>query len=169
MYPSEYEKLAIVKNLGKHPKKTGIFVYDLRFDPEEYLGMSVEQLVNKWKYKKDSDEPRLPIKTLQFNRCPAVAPLGVIKGSEDRLSIDLDKINTHQIKLKDHSDFYERIKQAAEIIESDIYQPSLVMDISTVDSALYDGFISDDDKQLSKKVLSSDPSKIMDFKLKFSR
>jgi exodeoxyribonuclease-1 len=89
-YPAEFEKTTVVVKLSDHPERQGALVYDLRHDPSQYLDKSASQLAELWRWKKDSKEPRLPVKTLQYNRVPAVAPIGVLDtASQKRLQIDL--------------------------------------------------------------------------------
>lgn len=158
-YGSEYEKLAVVSTVGPHPDKGGVLVYDLRFDPEEYLDMTPPQLVEAWKYKKDSKEPRLPVKTLRFNRCPAIAPMTVIREQDaKRLKIDVQKSVQRKSVLEDNAKFYPNLLKALEIMDSmRAEQGSLVEDESTVDERLYDSFIQDADRQRSDELLHADP------------
>lgn len=161
-YSSEFDKLAVVHSMGQHPDRGGALVYDLRHNPELYIKMSPEELVESWKYKKDSDEPRLPVKTLKFNRCPAVAPVSVLdKKSEQRLQIDIATHKLHLQILIDNADFYGRLLKALEIMDSArLPQATLVSELSNVDSRLYDGFISDADKSQSEKLRRAKPTEI---------
>jgi exodeoxyribonuclease-1 len=168
-YPGEFEKTAIVVNLCPHPDKNGILVYDLRYDPGEYIKMSPEQLVDKWKYKKDSDEPRLPVKSLQFNRCPAIAPMSVLDdASKKRLNIDPKLIDKYSAALKSSSTFKENLLKAIGIINASREQVGFVADDYDADSRLYDDFIPDKDKNLSAKLRSAKPEDISLFAAKFS-
>ena len=96
-YASEWEKTTAVVRLGDNPKKQGALVYDLRHDPAEFLELSAAELVERWRWARDEDAPRrLPIKTLQYNRCPAVAPLAVLDdASKQRLDLDDKTIARH--------------------------------------------------------------------------
>ncbi len=77
-YPSEFEKTTVVSVLAPHPnRKDAVLVYDLRHDPAPFLKLSTSQLVEAWRWQANPEALRLPVKTLQFNRCPAVAPLTV--------------------------------------------------------------------------------------------
>lgn len=85
-YSSEFEKTTIVSRLVDHPNKNGALVYDLHYDPGPFFSLKPDELAEMWKHychERPCPHPRLPVKTLQFNRCPAVAPLSVFdKDSE---------------------------------------------------------------------------------------
>lgn len=169
-YPGEFEKTTIVARICSHPDKGGVLVYDLRHDPKEFINLSAEELVEKWKYKMDSEELRLPVKSLKYNRCPAVAPLGVLDdASKKRLSIDLEAANKHQKILQQSDKFQENLLKAIEIINAGREaQVELVDTPVDADKRLYDGFIPDADKNLSAKLRAAEPGDISSFKDKFS-
>jgi len=143
------------------PKKQGSFVFDLRFDPREYADLSAEQLADKWRWKKDSEEPRLPIKVLAYNKCPAVAPLGVLDdASKERIKLDMQLVRQHAAALAAMpSDFTNRLCRAAEIIEKHM-QTTFLADERHVDGQLYDGFIPDHDKQIMSVIRAAAPNDI---------
>ncbi|HYF96570.1 MAG TPA: hypothetical protein VD947_00865, partial [Patescibacteria group bacterium] len=169
-YPGEYEKTAVVSRICPHPDKNGVLVYDLRHDPTEYIDMSPEQLVERWKYDKERKEPRLPVKALQYNRCPAIAPLSVLdKGSEKRLDINLDEVKKYQKILQDSDSFKNNLLKAIGIINSGRKeQTQLIGSYVDAETMLYDGFIPDSDKDLSSQLRAAKPEDISSFTDKFS-
>lgn len=52
----------------------------------------------------------LPIKTLQYNRCPAVAPLGVLEQEDgwNRIGLSLEVVEKHKKQLLEYPDFPEK-------------------------------------------------------------
>ena len=159
-YSGDFEKTTVVCTIAKHPKVAASLVYDLRVDPEPYLRMTAEELVETWKYKKDSTEPRLPVKTLRYNRCPAVAPLGVLDAdSQKRLSIDLTIIEVNRKKVLADKAFVTTLFKALEIMDKQ-QQTRLLGDTGDVDGQLYDGFFSDKDRRMMEKVRTSAPEDI---------
>lgn len=168
-YPGEFEKTAVVANISPHPDKNGILVYDLRHDPGEYIKMSPEQLVDKWKYNKESEEPRLPVKALQYNRCPAIAPLSVLDdASKKRLDVDLKTIDEHLKLLKSPNSFNKNLLKAIELINAGRKERvGLHINDTEVDTRLYDNFIPDKDRANSAKLRSARPDEISDFAKKF--
>ncbi len=75
--------------LADHPRKQGALVYDLRHDASQFAKMTPNELAEAWRWEKarPADEPQLPVKTLQFNRCPAMAPMSVLDdASQERFA-----------------------------------------------------------------------------------
>ncbi len=166
-YASEFDKTTVVQTICEHPKKQGSLVFDLRHDPAEYADLTPEQLVEKWRFKKDSDEPRLPVKTLQYNRCPAVAPLGVLDGaSQQRLGLDLGTVQKHARALKSFKDFPGKLLKALEIMDTP-RQTGLVSVEQDVDASLYEGFFDNEDKQTMRVVRAAAPEELGDLGLSF--
>lgn len=162
-YPSEFEKTTVATMIGDNPKKQGVLVYDLRHDPAPFLAKSVKELIEAWKWKKDREDDPLPVKTLQFNRCPAVAPLGVLdESSRERLKIDLDVIQQNRKKLYADKGFYGRLLEALEIMNKE-QQTRLVSSDIDVDAQLYDEFIPDSDKNMLRVIRAADPAELQDY------
>ncbi|HET7672900.1 MAG TPA: exodeoxyribonuclease I [Candidatus Saccharimonadales bacterium] len=168
-YPAEFEKTTVAARICPHPDRNGALVYDLRHDPEEFINLKPEELVEKWKYKKDSEELRLPVKSLQYNRCPAIAPLGVLdEASKKRIGIDIKTAEKHLATLKKSEKFKDNLLQAVSIINAGREaQVELVDNPIDVDKRLYDAFIPPADKNLSAELRSAEPSEISAFKNKF--
>jgi len=167
-YSGEFEKTTVAVHVCAHPKHNGgSFVYDLRHDPAEYKDMTPEQLADKWRWKKDSDEPRLPVKKLQYNHCPAVAPLGVLDdASKERLKLDMGVINKHLAALRAMKDLPDRLCAASELLERK-QQIQLVSTDKDVDNCIYDGFFGGPDKQAMRVVRAANPSELSNLGLKF--
>lgn len=169
-YPSEFEKTTVVYTICEHPGRNGgaAFVYDLRHDPAQFKDKTPEQLVELWKWKKDPEAPRLPVKTLMYNRCPAIAPLGVLdEASQKRLKIDMKQIQQHLKTLRSMHDLEERLCKAWEIMESAREQTSLVNTDQDVDSCIYNGFFEGEDKQKMRVVRAADPAELSNLDLHF--
>jgi exodeoxyribonuclease I len=159
-YPSELEKTTVAISLARHPRKQGALVYDLRHDPAAYKDLAPEQLAEKWRWKKDSTELRLPVKPLQFNHCPAVAPVAVLDGtSQKRLGLDMDKIKQHAAALRQMKDLPDRLLKALEILDKK-QQTSFLAGEQDVDNCIYDGFYDDHDKQLLRVVRAAEPAEL---------
>ena len=159
-YASEYEKTTVVCALAPHPKKQGVLVYDLRHDPSVYANMSPKELAERWRWKKDATDPRLPVKTLQYNRCPAVAPMSVLDAeSRERLHIDLAQIRKHSVELLKINDFSHRLLQALELL-ADQQQAEFIANEQNVDAQLYDGFFDDHDRAAEQDFLREPPESL---------
>ncbi len=168
-YSGEFEKTTVVHTICPHPTRAGsAFVYDLRQDPAQYKDLSPEQLAEKWRWKKDAEEPRLPVKHLQYNRCPAVAPLGVLdEASQKRLQLDMSRIKQHLIALKDMKDLEDRLCKAWEILDTKPAQTKLVSSDMDVDGSIYDGFFDGQDKQAMRVVRAAAPQELGDLGIEF--
>ena len=170
-YSAEFEKTTLVANFSQHPKRQGLLVYDLRYDPAPFLKMTTEELVEVWKWQDDPEALRLPIKTLQFNRCPAVAPLSVYdEASQKRLQLSIEKSTDNQKKLLKVKGFKERVLKALEILDQQ-QQTRMFSDERGVDAQLYDGFFSDVDRQTERSIRAAQPAQLEEFtdKLKDER
>ncbi len=166
-YSSTYQKTAVVVKLADHPKRGGALVYDLRYDPQQFADYTIDQMVEAWKWQKPEDrdpaKPRLPVKTLQYNRCPALAPLAVIdEDSQQRLDINLTTIKEHAQKLQQMPEFTERVLSALAIMDGE-QQQRFALEDKTVDAKIYDGFMSNEDQQLMNKIRIAKPDELTGF------
>lgn len=168
-YPGEYEKTAVVAKLTDHPKRGGALVYDLRHDPDQFSNLTVDQIVEAWRWQKPEDrdpaKPRLPIKTLQYNRCPAVAPLAVLdEDSQKRLHVDMEAIKVNLQKLSKAEFWPERVLQALDIMDGEQQQRFELEDKDkTVDSQIYNGFMGEGDNKVMAKVRVAKPEDLSSF------
>lgn len=159
-YSGDYEKTTVVTYLGAQVDRQGALVYDLRHDPTQFLAMAPEKLVDTWRYNKDPEALRLPVKPLQFNRCPAVAPLSVLdEPSKQRLQLDMGEIMANKKLLESDHGFIDRLREAQKLLQTE-RQTSFMADNQQVDGQLYDGFVSDTDKKLFPKLHASEPNSI---------
>ncbi len=147
-YASEFEKTTVVATVCEHPSQSGgALEFDLRHDPTPYASMDAGALAEAWRRRRDDSGPRLPVKTLKYNRCPAIAPLGVLdEPSQQRLGLD-QKIYMENFKKlqKVKKELCSKIKQAVELLDKK-QQAKLLEDEVEVDSRLYDGFFGGEDK-----------------------
>lgn len=167
-YSSKYEKTTVVQTIGSHPSRAGtVFVYDLREDPSEFISLTIDQLIDRLRYTKDEAAPkRLPVKQLQYNHCPAIAPLGVLdEKSRERLQVSLDKIKNHRSKLLEDQTFSDRIRDAFMALDKE-RQVEFGFGSQTVepDEALYDGFYDTNDKRMLAAVRGAKPEELLDYK-----
>lgn len=174
-YPSDYLHTTATVLLAKHTQQDAALVYDLRYDPTPFLTMSPEQIVEAWRYKKDraDDDPRLPVKTLKYNRCPAIAPLGVIKDQsvQQRIGLHLITVTRNLDILKsNHQALVGQVTAAVKLMDAERQQtqsPSKPTD-ATVDTMLYDGFFGPNDKQTMSAIRVAEPDSISDIAARLS-
>lgn len=175
-YPSDYLHTTVAVQLAKHTEQDSALVYDLRYDPTPFFAMSPDELVEAWRYKpgRTAEEIRLPVKTVKFNRCPAVAPLGVIKDEavQQRLGLSLDDITRNMQLLKQgHAAFAIKIAAAVKIMDEqrasdERARPALNRE--TADAQMYDGFFNPSDKQLMSAFRAASPDELLTISPKFS-
>lgn len=166
-YDGEWQKTTAVAVVSDHPKRQGALVFDLRYDPTPFETMTTEELVDAWRWRK-KEEPglRLPVKTLQYNRCPAVAPLSVLDdASKERLQLDTKTIQENYAKLQT-TNLAPRLLEALEVLDKQ-QQTSFLQDELEVDAQLYEGFIGDTDKTASRVIRAADATELEKLNLQF--
>lgn len=146
-YASEFEKTTVAGVLAEHPQGNGVLVFDLRYDPEPFLRLEPASLAEAIKKRKDDPGPRLPVKTLKFNRCPAVAPLNVLdEASQKRLKLEPKVFTKNYKKLqKVQSELSQGVLQALQLLDEK-QQAKLLEDEAEVDARLYEGFFDNQDR-----------------------
>lgn len=166
-YANAYQKTTVATVLGEHPGKQGVLVYDLRRHPEEFVHMSPAELVKAWSTWPEDDTKRFPVKTLQFNRCPAVAPTTVLdETSRERLQLDMKVVNRHAEILKKYPDFYKNLLATLSLMDKQ-RQTGLVGAVEPVDVRLYDGFFDHKDKTAMSVVRAADRDEVASLDIEF--
>lgn len=165
-YPSEYLHTTVTTMVGKTADLPGALVFDLRIDPKPYLDMKPAELASLWS-KRGPDAPYFPVKVLRYNRAPAVASLSALDAtSAKRLKINLKSIEKNYPRVMANNGFAERLNHASKIMHPPS-QPSMVAEIETVDTKLYDGFVNGPDKIKMSVVRAASSSTIADLSLDF--
>lgn len=164
-YESEFEKTTVAFPLTSG-KNGNVIVYDLRYDPTPLLNMSAKELAKKlyatFEERSASDFIKIPVKELQYNRVPAVAPLGVLSQGDGwkKISLDEKTITKHQKTLLSNPDFAENIRTVFENRKE--FKKS-----SDPEAQLYDSFIPDVDKVRVEAVRNADGRILADFHPEF--
>lgn len=151
-FPKERLHTTVVTKLAPTTRGDGVWIYDLMADPEEWLSRSDQEL----KMAFETGE-RVPVKQLQFNRAPAVAPLSVLDDkTRDRLQIDMAVIeaNRQKLKGKDLGEFLEHTLIAR---EAKYGQNATIND---PDGQLYEGFLNDQDRARAARVAQATKSEL---------
>jgi exodeoxyribonuclease-1 len=143
-FSAERGCIAVVVALAKHPTNpNGVVTYDLSVDPGPLLELDHEELHRRLFTPRDSlpsGVDRLPLKTVHINKCPALAPVGVLRQEDaDRLGLDLTLCNEHLARLKSEPELEAKVQSILEIDE----RSPLGED---PDLMLYSGFLRDKDR-----------------------
>jgi exodeoxyribonuclease-1 len=160
-YDAIYNKATVAFPLTAG-KNGNVIVYDLRYDPTLFIDMSSKDLAKKlyatWDERQADDFIKLPVKELQYNRAPAVAPTGVLTQSNgwDKISLNEKTITKHKAILLSSPQFAENIRSIFENKQEypKSYDP---------ESQLYDGFVADGHKMRIEKVRNASENDLADF------
>lgn len=148
-------------------KNGNVVVYDLRYDPTPFLQMSQKDLQKKlyatWEERSKDGFQSLPVKELQYNRAPAVAPLGVLAQGEGWANIGLTEevIVKHRNILLSAPGFAENIRTLFE--NKPEYKKS-----TEPEAQLYDSFVPDVDKLRIDTVRNAGERELADFHPNFT-
>ncbi len=143
-------------------KNGNVVVYDLRYDPEPFLNMTQNELAKKmyatWEERQKDDFIKLPAKELQYNKAPAVAPLGVLSQGDGWANIGLEEatIVKNRNKLLSVPGFAENLRSLFE--KKPDYKKS-----TDPEAQLYDGFVPDIDKVRIESVRNASERDLADF------
>jgi len=165
-FDSQYNKSTVAFPLTAG-KNGNVIVYDLRYDPTPFINMNSKELAKKlcatWEERQADDFVKLPVKEMQYNRAPAVAPMGVLAGGDGWKKIKLDKVRVGKNKniLLSAPGFAENIRTIYENREDFKKSPD-------PEAQLYDGFVSEGDKLRIEKVRNTAENELADFHPNFT-
>ena len=165
-YDKEFAKTTVALPLAAG-RNGNVVVYDLRYDPTPFIDLSESELAHKvyasWQERQAEDFVKLPVKELQPNRCPAVAPLGVLAhgGGWAKISLDAETIAKHQKILLAHPEFAEKLRTIFENKPEFTRSPD-------PEAQLYDGFLNDRDRLRAEAVRNASERELDDFHPNFA-
>ncbi len=164
-YDKQYAKTTVAFPLTSAPHGN-VLVYDLRYDPTAVIGLTQDELKKRlfasWQERQEDGFVPVPVKQLQYNRCPAVAPLGVLSQADGWQKIDLSQeiVEKHLQIVLAHPEFAENIRSVFESREP-------LQKAADPEAQLYDGFVADGDKIRIEAVRNADAAKLADFQPEF--
>jgi exodeoxyribonuclease I len=165
-YEAAYDKTTIAFPLTAG-KNGNVLVYDLRYDPRQFADLSIDELKKKlyasWEERQADGFIALPVKELQYNRAPAVAPLGVLEQSNGwaRIQIDKDTLERHRNALLQVPHFAENIRTIFETRKE--FKKAV-----DPEAQLYDGFVGDRDRLRIETVRNASERELADFHPEFT-
>lgn len=137
-YKSDFNKTSVAYPIAEG-RNGSILVYDLRYELADSYPT---------------------VKELALNKCPAVAPLGVLDINDGWQKIGLEKstVEKNLQTLKSHPEFIEQIKNRPEPEFEKAPDP---------ESALYDAFLDDQDRVRVETIRNAEKTKLANFRPPF--
>lgn len=140
-YANEFNKTTVAFPLTSS-RNGNILVYDLRYNYNEI----------------DSDNCYPVIKELCYNKCPAVAPMGVLEKNDGwkKIGLSREAVEENLQELLKHPEFAEQMREQYE--NRPEFPPAI-----EPEGAIYDGFLNDSDRVKVSAVRNAEPNKLADF------
>lgn len=164
-FPAALGCLSLVMPLGQHPvNKNAVFVYDLRHDPRELLGLDAEDIRERI-FTPTADLPegieRVAVKAVHLNKCPVLAPRKVLTPDAiQRTQLDIAKCDEHAQWLLAHIAEIQPVVEAA-------FAHAEFEGSNDAEQALYDGFINNADRKLCDQVRKTSSFELTDWEPPF--
>lgn len=165
-YDSEFHKATVAFPLTSS-RNGNVLVYDLRYDPTPFLPLSLNELTAiyfaKWEDRQKEGFQKLPVKELQYNRTPAVAPVGVLEREDgwNKIGLSAEVVEKHRNILLSFPAFAENIRT---MFES---RPEYAKETDP-EARLYESFVSDVDKLRVEKVRQATTDQLVDMHPEFN-
>lgn len=143
-----------------------VLAYNLMQDPTPLIGCDLAKIEAFFEKLATNQEVYNPyLLEIKLNRCPTVAPLGVIRDEDaKRIKLDLKLIKKHLQILRQNPKLMialtEYFKHKADNYQ---FEPKKLPE-----EQLYDGFISNTDRLLSDQIINFNKQQIIDFIPKFN-
>ena len=109
-------KQPFVYTSGRYDKQHAKTTVAFPLAPTPFVNLSQQELAKKifatWEERQADDFVALPVKPLQYNRCPAVAPLGVLEQGDgwSKIHLEAATVARHRDILLRHPDFAEKLR-----------------------------------------------------------
>ena len=162
----EFEKTTVTFPIAP-AKNQNVIVWDLRFSPEKFIDWSEDQILENitadFETRSSDDFEPIAAKILQYNKCPAVAPMGVLtEENQQRLKIDLAEIQKNLDILRKNPHFAENLRSAFER-RSEVFQDKSSAEKPAPEARLFEGFVSRSDDIKIEAVRNSTDRELADF------
>ncbi|WP_417548308.1 exodeoxyribonuclease I [Marinobacter segnicrescens] len=167
-YPATRGCCAMVAPVAEHPtNKNQVIVYDLREDPAELINATAEQIRERvFTAQADMGEgvTRFPLKGVQVNKCPVLAPGTMLKSLSperlEQLELDGETLRQNLATLRAAEGLSQKIAEAFG------HQPE--SDLTDPDEQLYSGgFLSNTDREKLNWVISQPPEALGELDIRF--
>jgi len=157
-FPAAHGCAALVVPLAMHPvNKNAVIVYDLSVDPQPLIELDADAVRERIYTAADElgeGVERIPLKLVHLNRCPVLLTAKMLDTpAQQRLQIDKARCEQHWRRLL-ATDLSAKLQA--------VYGDSEFPPRSDPEQRLYEGFLSDRDKQCCAQVRSADQQKFKD-------
>lgn len=159
-FPASNGCLSPVMPIAPHPtNKNCVIVYDLRVDPAPLLELGPDDIYERiFTPAADlpDDMPRVALKGVHVNKCPVLAPFEMMREDEAaRLNLDINQCRRHWKLI--HDQLAEVEAKATAVFDAHRFEPD-----GDAEAALYDGFVSNEDRQLAEQVRRTSAAELAD-------
>lgn len=165
-YSSSYQKTTVATVIAEGRTPNSYLVWDLRHDPVDFTSLSEAEILSNLTAdratRRQDDFVPIPIKELSINKCPAVAPLGVLdSASEVRISLSRAEAMKHYHQLNSQAGLIKRLTRAW--CKRPVFPPA-----SDVEGKLYDSFMPKSDQTKIRLVAAADSTGLADLHPNFT-
>ena len=165
-YSSSYQKTTVATVIAEGRTPNSYLVWDLRYDPVDFISLSEAEMLGNLTAdratRRQDDFVPVPIKELSINKCPAVAPLGVLDAaSETRISLSQAEAMKHYHQLNSQAGLIKRLTRAW--CKRPVFPPA-----SDVEGKLYDSFTPKSDQTKIRLVAAADSTGLADLHPNFT-
>lgn len=165
-YSSSYQKTTVAAVIAEGRTPNSYLVWDLRYDPVDFTSFSEAEILSNLTAdratRRQDDFVPIPIKELSINKCPAVAPLGVLdSASEVRISLSRAEAMKHYHQLNSQAGLIKRLTRAW--CKRPAFPPA-----SDVEGKLYDSFTPKSDQAKIRLVAAADLASLADLHPNFT-
>lgn len=152
-FPATIGCCSLVAPVAMHPTNSnGVIVYDLRHDPSELEGLSVDEIKARIFTRSDQlpdGVHRIPLKTVHVNKCPVIAPATMLKSLDSeglaRLKLNGDELRNNLQRLRAINGLREKLEL--------VFAQSEFESVTDPDLMIYSGgFFSSNDKAVMDRV-----------------
>lgn len=150
MFGNQRKNMSVVMPILFSPlNKNELITIDLMGDMQgliELPAMTIREKLYTKAEELPKGESRIPLKGVHINRCPILAPMGVLKGVEQSV-IDLKKVLDNHYLVSQN---LENIRQ--KLMEIYAIKPEYDNSSASVESLLYAGFFNDQDREQMNQI-----------------
>ncbi|WP_111747576.1 exodeoxyribonuclease I [Salinisphaera orenii] len=158
--------LSPVMPIAQHPSNRNcVIVFDLRTDPEPLLSLDVETIRDRIFTPSEDlpeDAPRVALKGVHLNKCPVLAPFEMLRDTEaERLNIDVSLCRRRWKMI--HDRLADIQAKAASVFDRGAGFGAA----EDAELALYDGFVTNPDRERATQVRQTPVEQLADDALAF--